>query len=262
MHSVAGGDRREKAACKFCGSLIEHRPFARSGEEFCCEGCYHKQKQFRDVQAERDNAYLALAEALSSTLDAREHETGLHSRRVACHTLVLARLLTTSAETLRQVYWGSLLHDIGKTGIPDAILLKAGPLTDSEWQVMRTHPQIGSDILANVPFMADAARIVLCHEERFDGKGYPRGLAGEDIPLWARLFAVVDTLDAITSDRPYRAALPFDAAEEEIMRVSGVQFDPRAVDAFIGVEQEMRNMVALKWGRASLPPSAPPEIEL
>ena len=150
-----------------------------------------------------------LAEALAAALDAREHETGLHSKRVACHPLVLARRFTADVATLQQVYWGALLHDIGKIGIPDAILLKDGALTAEEWQVMRGHPEIGHRIVSAAPALAEAARIALTHEERFDGTGYPRGLAGEAIPLWSRLFAVIDTLDAITSDRPYRHGASF-----------------------------------------------------
>jgi HD-GYP domain-containing protein (c-di-GMP phosphodiesterase class II) len=186
------------------------------------------------------------AEALASALDAREHETGQHSKRVACHTLVLARRFTAEPEVLRQVYWGALLHDIGKIGIADRILLKAGPLTPEEWQVMRTHPDIGHRILAAVPGMAPAAEIVLAHEERFDGSGYPRRLAGAAIPLWARLFAVIDTLDAMTSDRPYRKALSYDDAEAEISHLAGTQFDPQAVRAFMAEEATLRAMVAAK----------------
>lgn len=241
-----------KERCRLCGAPIAGLPFIREGEEYCCEGCFLGRKEYRAIEAERDNAYLALAEALAAALDAREHQSGLHSKRVACHTLVLARRFTGDPERLRQVYWGALLHDIGKIGIPDAILLKSGPLTEDEWAVMRTHPEIGQRILAAVPFMAEAAEIVLSHEERFDGAGYPRGLAGDAIPLWARLFAVIDTLDAITSDRSYRKGLPFDTAKAEILRLSGKQFDPVAVEAFIAEEAELREMVELKCGKAQM----------
>lgn len=194
----------------------------------------------------------AFAEALAAALDAREHETGLHSKRVACHTLVLARRLTTDTELLCQVYCGALLHDVGKIGVPDAILLKQGPLDAKEWEVMRTHPETGYRIVAATPGMQLAADIVLTHEERFDGSGYPRGLAGEAIPLWARLFAVIDTLDAMSSDRPYRKALSFDAAKAEILRLAGIQFDPQAVNAFVAEEHALRAMVAEKCGDAPL----------
>ncbi|OFZ71446.1 MAG: response regulator [Betaproteobacteria bacterium RBG_16_64_9] len=194
------------------------------------------------------------AEALAAALDARERETGLHSKRVACHTLVLARRFSSDADELRQVYWGALLHDIGKIGIPDAILLKQGPLSDEEWRVMRTHPEIGRRILTATPFLARAAEIVLTHEERFDGSGYPHGLVGTAIPLWSRLFAVIDTLDAMTSDRPYRKALPFDAAKGEIVALAGKQFDPAAVQAFLAEEVTLRDMVSVKCAEpASFP---------
>ena len=195
---------------------------------------------------------VALAEALAATLDLREHETGLHSKRVACHTLELARhCVLDDPERLRQIYWGALLHDIGKMGIPDAILLKDGPLTEAEWEEMRTHPDKGYHIVSQVPGMREAAEIVRSHEERFDGSGYPRGLSGEAIPWGARLFAVIDTLDAMTSDRPYRKALSFDVAKTEILQMAGTQFDPDAVEVFLEAEPVLRAMVSLKCGTAA-----------
>ncbi|MBI5438123.1 MAG: HD-GYP domain-containing protein [Nitrosomonadales bacterium] len=193
-----------------------------------------------------ERADAAFAEAVAGALDIREHETGMHSKRVACHTLVLARRFTADADQLRQIYWGALLHDIGKIGIPDAILLKQGALNEDEWQEMRTHPEKGYHIVTQIPGMEDAAEIVLSHEERFDGTGYPRGLRGQQIPLGARLFALIDTLDAMASDRPYRKALPFDRARAEIVSMSGTQFDPVAVQAFLAEETILREMVASK----------------
>lgn len=253
VHKPKIVDANPAPACRHCGIAISAAPFAREGDQFCCEACFLKQREqhdLTDLAEERDHAYLALAEALAAALDAREHETGLHSQRVACHTQVLARRFTQDPQRLRQIYWGALLHDLGKVGIPDAILLKHGPLSQDEWLVMRTHPEIGHRILASVPFMAEAAEIVLCHEERFDGTGYPRGLSGEAIPLAARLFALIDTLDAMTSDRPYRKGLSFDAAQAEIVRLAGMQFDPQAVQAFNAEEKTLREMVALKCGMA------------
>ncbi|MDP1682147.1 MAG: HD-GYP domain-containing protein [Burkholderiales bacterium] len=247
--------RNHAPVCRHCGIAISAAPFEREDDQFCCEACFLKQREqhdLADLAGERDRAYLALAEALAAALDAREHETGLHSQRVACHTQVLARRFTQDPQRLRQIYWGALLHDLGKVGIPDAILQKQGPLTQDEWLVMRTHPEIGQRILASVPFMAEAAEIVLCHEERFDGSGYPRGLSGEAIPLAARLFALIDTLDAMTSDRPYRKGLSFDAAKTEILRMSGTQFDPQAVEAFSVEEKILREMVAMKCGMAPI----------
>ena len=244
--------RNDAPACSLCGRAIPAAPFAREETRFYCETCFLKQREQPDLQAERDRAYLALAEALVAALDAREQETGLHSQRVACHTQVLARRFTRDPQLLRQIYWGALLHDIGKVGIPDAVLLKQGPLTEDEWAVMRTHPEIGHRILVSASFMAEAAEIVLCHEERFDGTGYPRGLSGEAIPLATRLFAVIDTLDAMTSDRPYRKGLSFDAAKEEILHLAGTQFDPLAVEAFGAEEKTLREMVAMKCGMAPI----------
>lgn len=195
-----------------------------------------------------EGLYDQFVQALAEALDIREMETGMHSRRVACHTQVLARRLVPDAERLRQIYWGSLLHDIGKIGIPDDILLKHDRLSEPEWKVMRTHVELGFHIVAKLPDMALAAQVVRCHEERFDGTGYPRGLKGEDIPLGARLFAVIDTLDAMTSDRSYRKAMSFDAAKDEIVRMAGTQFDPLAVEAFLLDEATLREMVAVKCG--------------
>ncbi len=238
-----------KPVCRHCGTPITGVLYVRERDDYCCEGCVLAARKQRVVAVEADDARsFALGEALVAALDAREHETGLHSKRVACHTLVLAKHFTDDPQRLHQVYWGALLHDIGKIGIPDSILLKHGSLSDSEWQIMRTHPEIGHRILASAPSMAEAAEIVLNHEERFDGTGYPRGLAGSAIPLWARLFAVIDTLDAITSDRPYRKALAFDAARGEILAQSGTQFDPVTLEAFITEENTLRGMVELKCG--------------
>lgn len=235
--------------CRFCGAVLGDFPFVRQGGSYCCEGCFLKQQEFTAVQLELDEVHLALPEALVAALDTREHETGLHSKRVACHTLVLARHFTEAAEQLRQIYWGALLHDIGKLGIPDAILLKEGPLTAEEWTVMRSHPEKGHSILARIPYLAGAADIVLTHEERFDGSGYPHGRAGGEIPRGARIFAVIDALDAMTSDRPYRKGISFDAARAEILHLSGSQFDPEVVEAFLAEEEVLRQMVALKCGQ-------------
>jgi putative nucleotidyltransferase with HDIG domain len=243
-------------ACHRCGAAVLAPPYMLRGGKCSCEACLLKEKELRAAEDESEAAYRALAEALATALDARERETGLHSKRVACHTLVLAKRFSGDPAHLRQIYWGALLHDIGKIGISDAVLLKPGPLDDHETALMRGHPEIGYTILKDVSFMHEAAQIVLCHEERFDGKGYPRGLAGDAIPFGARLFAVIDTLDAMTSDRPYRSGLSFDSAKVEIRRYSGEQFDPLAVEAFLAEEATLREMVAAKCG-AELPQSEP-----
>jgi len=243
-------DANAPRACSHCGAPIVGAPYARDRGEYGCEACFLAARKHQALPPGEDDTQFALAEVLVGALDARERETGLHSKRVGCHTLVLAKHFTSDPQQLRQVYWGALLHDIGKIGIPDSVLLKNGALTEAEWQIMRTHPEIGQRILSSAPFMAEAAQIVLNHEERFDGTGYPRGLAGKEIPLWARLFAVIDTLDAMTSDRPYRKALPFDAARAEILGQSGTQFDPVALDVFVAEETALRGMVELKCGAA------------
>jgi len=240
-------------ACRHCGASLAGAPHVRERDGYCCEGCFLAARKQRALPTRGDETQFALAEALVCALDAREHETGLHSKRVACHTLVLARHFTADPRQLQQVYWGALLHDVGKIGIPDSILLKQDRLTDAEWEIVRTHPQIGHRILSNAPHMAEAAQIVLNHEERFDGSGYPHGLRGNAIPLWARVFAVIDTLDAITSERPYRKGLPFDAARAEILARSGTQFDPMALEVFVSEETTLREMVELKCGAAAVP---------
>lgn len=212
-----------------------------------CEGCRHERRcNAGPRSAFPEGLYDHFVEALTESLDIREMETGMHSRRAACHTQVLARRFVAEPERLRQIYWGSLLHGIGKIGIPDRILLKHGQLEADEWVVMREHAALGHRIVDKIPDMAEAAEIVLCHEERYDGTGYPRGLRGDEIPLGARLFAVIDTLDAMTSDRPYRKAMSFEAAKDEILRMRGSQFSPAAVDAFLLEETTLREMVATK----------------
>ena len=248
-HAVS--DDPAPRTCRLCGCPISGPPFSRMHDGYCCEGCLLAERKQRSLAAALDEAQFGLAEALAAAIDARERETGLHSKRVACHTLVLAKHFTDDPQRLHQVYWGALLHDIGKIGIPDSVLLKRGSLSVAEWEIMRRHPQIGHRIVASAQFMEEAAEIVLSHEERFDGTGYPRGLAGSAIPLWARLFAVIDTLDAITSDRPYRRGASFDVARAELLRVSGKQLDPLAFEVFVAEEATLREMVDIKCGAAA-----------
>ncbi|MGR9099160.1 MAG: HD-GYP domain-containing protein [Gammaproteobacteria bacterium] len=229
--------------CGHCGKTITSRPYLINERTYCCERCY---LMARDEYARQNDPYTALAEVLVNALDLREHETGMHSKRVACHTLVLARRLMDDPNKFRQIYWGALLHDIGKIGVSDAILLKRDALNDAEWKIMRTHPEKGYQLISQIPDMTDAAGIILTHEERYDGSGYPRGLQADQIPLGARLFMVIDALDAITSDRPYRKGESFDAAKAEIVRMAGSQFDPLAVDAFLTEETVLREMVSNK----------------
>ncbi len=175
---------------------------------------------------------------LVSALDMKEHNTSLHSQRVRQCTLLLADRFGLDVDRKRAIGFGALLHDVGKIAVPDHILLKPTSLTDEELKVMRKHPSIGYDIVNRIKFLREAAEIVLAHHERFDGSGYPHGLKGENIPLGARLFAVVDVYDALTSIRPYRTPMSHEEALAEIRKGSGSHFDPRVVEAFLTITQK------------------------
>jgi response regulator RpfG family c-di-GMP phosphodiesterase len=177
--------------------------------------------------------------ALGGALELRDIETQGHSRRVTHYCLEIAQAMHCSSDEMRTIARGSFLHDIGKIGVPDAILLKPDRLTEEETALMQTHARIGYDLVCRIAFLTAAAQIVLTHQERYDGTGYPQGLRGEEIPLGARIFAVADTLDAMTSDRPYRAGLSFSAAHDEIARQSGRQFDPDVVQVFLTIPEQM-----------------------
>jgi putative nucleotidyltransferase with HDIG domain len=184
---------------------------------------------------ELERSYDFTLEALGSALDLKDSETEGHSRRVTAYTLEISRNLGLDAQALKTVARGAYLHDIGKMGVPDSILRKTGPLTEDETEAMRSHCRRGYDILAPVKSLEAAADIVLSHQERYDGSGYPRGLKGEEIPVGARIFAVADTLDAMTSDRPYRKSTSFASARAEIARGRGTQFDPKVVDVYLSI---------------------------
>ncbi|MCL5961075.1 MAG: HD-GYP domain-containing protein [Chloroflexi bacterium] len=180
-----------------------------------------------------EKSYDDTLDALCASLDLRDRETEGHSRRVSQLTVALAKEMGVPQEELKAIEYGALLHDIGKIGISDTILLKPGSLSDDEWLQMRRHSYLGYKMLSRIQFLSGAADMVHAHHERNDGKGYPSGLAGEAIPLGARIFTVVDTYDAMTSDRPYRKALSHEEALEEIRRNSGTQFDPKVVEVFL-----------------------------
>ena len=186
------------------------------------------------------NAYDGTLRSLMAALDARDTETAGHSDRVADLTMAIATELAIDqgSDDWRYMSWGALLHDVGKIAIPDEVLRKPGKLTDDEWDQMRTHPRAGFEILRAIDFLAPACEIVLAHHERYDGTGYPRGLAAEEIPLGARIFMVADAFDAMTSNRTYRDAMPAEEALAEVLRNSGTQFDPSAVRGFLSVYQK------------------------
>lgn len=198
----------------------------------------------RTVMGEISLAYEHTLVALIRALDAREKEVGSHSERVMDYTTLLAEAAGVDEKGRQILAKGALLHDIGKIGVSDNILLKPGGLNEEEWAMMRRHPVVGYEILTGIRYFSGAAELVLSHHERWDGQGYPHGTSGENIPLSARIFALADTLDAMTSDRPYRKALPFDQVQEEVGHCSGEQFDPRLVKIFLSIPRE-------SWERAA-----------
>jgi putative nucleotidyltransferase with HDIG domain len=183
---------------------------------------------------ELSQAYDATIEGWSRALDLRDKETEGHTLRVTEMTLELASKYDLPEEEL-YIRWGALLHDIGKMGVPDNILLKPEALTKEEWIIMQKHPQYAYNLLQPITFLRSALDIPYCHHEKWDGTGYPRGLKGEEIPLAARIFAVVDMYDALTSDRPYRQAWPKEKAVEHIRSLAGTHFDPQCVETFLGL---------------------------
>lgn len=195
-------------------------------------------EQVESAMRQVENTYDATLQALGAALDMRATEVAGHSLRVSRYSEEIARRMGYEGEGLRNILRGAFLHDIGKLGIPDAILLKNGRLTTQEKLVMESHVRLGYEMVRRIEFLEAAAEIVLNHQERFDGFGYPQGVKGEEIPLPARIFTVADALDAMTSNRPYRAALPFAVARAEIVRESGRQFDPDVVNVFLAIPEE------------------------
>jgi putative nucleotidyltransferase with HDIG domain len=200
-------------------------------EQMVAERTGQLEAAYRQIEA----SYEYTLQALGAAIDLRDSKTAGHSQRVCRYTLEIARVFGLPEPQLKTLAKGAYLHDIGKLGIPDGILLKPGPLSSDEWKVMQQHVQIGFELVRGIPVLADAAEVVRFHHERYDGRGYLQGLKTDGIPLGARIFAVADALDAITSDRPYRPASSFDAARELIHRESGRQFDPQVVSAFLSV---------------------------
>jgi putative nucleotidyltransferase with HDIG domain len=203
-------------------------------EEMVAERTGQLQAALQQIQ----HSYEDTLQALGAAIDLRDSETAGHSQRVCRYSLEIARAMDWSDKQLRSLARGAYLHDIGKLGIPDGILLKPGPLTADERKVMQQHVQIGFDLVKDIPFLADAAEIILMHHERYDGGGYPGRLKGEEILLSARIFAIADTLDAITSDRPYRRASSFESARDTIRGLSGIQFDSRVAHVFLSIPEK------------------------
>jgi response regulator RpfG family c-di-GMP phosphodiesterase len=215
--------------------LIERRQYQALLERRVAEAT----RELAATVRELEQTYRTTLEALGSAIDTRDLGTHAHSRRVRGYSMVIARAHGVPEGDLRDIEHGVLLHDIGKIGIPDGILLKPGPLTPDEWKIMRTHPDIGRRMIEKIPFLKGAVPIVYHHHERWDGTGYPAGLRGEQIPLGARIFAVADAFDAMTFDRPYSRATPLEAARQEIQRSAGTHFDPAVVATFCRLPLEV-----------------------
>lgn len=190
----------------------------------------------RKALEETAEAHRETIEALASSLDLRERETSLHSKRVQEYALLLADRMGRKDTGLREsLEMGALLHDVGKIGVPDGVLLKKGGLTAEEWDMVRCHPEFGASLLKRIPFLSGAREIVQSHHEKYDGSGYPSGLKGGSIPIGARIFAVVDVFDALTTDRPYKAALSYRSAADSLAIGRGTHFDPAVIDAFLKI---------------------------
>jgi ribonuclease P protein subunit RPR2 len=201
-------------------------------------------KQERARAQELRRSYMATVRALSNAVEARDAYTGKHAERVAAYGLEIARKFPQELVLTPELEFGFLLHDVGKVAIPDAILYKPGPLDRDERALMARHPVIGSEIVQGIEFLAEAADVVRSHHERWDGEGYPDRLAGEGIPLAARVFSVADVLDALTTDRPYRPATSLRYARAMIASDSGRHFDPRAVEAFNSIDDQVFERIA------------------
>jgi putative nucleotidyltransferase with HDIG domain len=214
---------------------LENRAYQSDLEHLVAE----RTQQLSIALQDLEQSYDYTLEALGGALDAKDAETEGHCQRVTAFTITIAKAMNVDKASLRHIARGAFLHDIGKMGVPDQILRKPGPLTKEERDIMRRHCEIGYAVLERIPFLKEAAEIVLSHQEFYDGTGYPRGLKGQEIPLGARIFAVADTLDAMISDRPYRKALPISAARKEIELYSGKQFDPRVVEVFLAQPESL-----------------------
>ena len=214
--------------------LVENRRYQERLEDQIAS----RTRQLKEALEELQQTYHSTLLALGAALDSRDADSDRHSLRVTMYAVRLARQMGLDSARLRVIQQASLLHDIGKIGVPDTLLRKGGDLDASEWTVMRKHPEIGYRILSGIRFLQEAARIVLQHHERFDGSGYPAGLKGDEIEAGARIFAVADTMDCITSIRPYRAAETYESARREIECAAGSQLDPQVVAAFLEVPLE------------------------
>ena len=225
--------------------VLENRNYQRNLEVLVED----RTAQLKGALDQLEQSYDDTLEALGGALDLKDAETEGHCRRVTAFTIAIAKQMKVDPILLPQIARAAFLHDIGKMAIPDQILRKPGPLTDDEREVMRTHCEIGFNMVTRIPFLREAAQIVLSHQEYFDGTGYPRGLRGDQIPLGARIFAVADAVDAMISDRPYRKALSITHARDEVQRCSGTQFDPKVVEVFLAMPDTLWSELRENLGR-------------
>ena len=225
--------------------VLENRNYQRNLEQIVEE----RTAQLKGALEQLEQSYDDTLEALGGALDLKDAETEGHCKRVTAFTIAIAKAMKVDPLLLPQIARAAFLHDIGKMAIPDQILRKPGPLTPEEREIMRTHCEIGHNMVTRIPFLREAAEIVLSHQEYFDGTGYPHGLRGEQIPLGARIFAVADALDAMISDRPYRKASTISHARDEIQRCAGTQFDPAVVEVFLAMPDTLWNELRENIGR-------------
>jgi putative nucleotidyltransferase with HDIG domain len=229
------------AVTRAISNAYERRQIARqrrSEREELSSGLRERTEQLELTRQTLRDSYRSALETLVATLEARERETYAHSFRVRAYAVHVARLMNYPASALPLLAYAALLHDIGKIAVSDAILLKPGPLNTEEFEVLKIHPVIGERIVSRMNFLQGAVKIIRHHHERWDGKGYPDKLQGQQIPFGSRLFSVADTLDAMTSDRCYRHALSVSDSRAEILRCAGTQFDPEIAATFVGVSDE------------------------
>ncbi|MCJ7485325.1 MAG: HD-GYP domain-containing protein [Candidatus Aminicenantes bacterium] len=230
---------------------------ALQGEKGSKENLRRLKKEFNLLlrkSRELEEAHDTTLENFMAALDLRDVETYGHSKTVARYSHVLAEAVgIRDPRTLDSIHKGALLHDAGKMAIPDSILKKPGPLSNKEWEVIRRHPVLGYGLVRDVKLVREVGNIILCHHEKYDGTGYPKGLKGAAIPLEARIFAVADTLDAVTSHRPYRAPRDFRVARQELVGNAGKQFDPKVVDVFCGMDLAVWEKIRFQTTRL-LPP--------
>ncbi|HEV3230196.1 MAG TPA: HD-GYP domain-containing protein [Solirubrobacteraceae bacterium] len=243
------GDKRQRLEDEVTAlrSQVAQRDAEAAAKESQLERYAADLRETFKAERERSQAlrrsYMLTVRALSNAVEARDAYTGRHAERVAAYGLAIARAAGSSLAEDPQIEFGFLLHDVGKVGVPDAILYKPEPLSDQERELMERHPVIGWEILRDIDFLGEAKSVVRSHHERWDGGGYPDGLRAEDIPLAARVFSVADTLDALTTTRPYRPASPLGVARAEIEAGAGTQFDPAVVSAFCAIADSVLDQI-------------------